>query len=150
MKLATTIVVVALIVVLGIAFVSWMNTTVSASGQFEMLPDGNIRYTHTLTNETWHPVRYIIAADPESQVKTILVQASSSDPDKTVTRTDKGTGKSPWSVELLVPGHQEASIDVTFKLEGTLEGSPSYPGLTATPNTRGIYPSYEVLLNVSK
>jgi hypothetical protein len=47
------------VIILGITFASWMNTKVSANGKFERLADGSIRYTHTLINETWHPVRYI-------------------------------------------------------------------------------------------
>ncbi|HHW26823.1 MAG TPA: hypothetical protein GXX23_05740 [Firmicutes bacterium] len=142
----TIIIVAAVIVVLGTVYVSWTSKSYSATGQFERLADGSIRYTHSLTNETWHPMRYIVAADPESQVKTVLVHAESSDPDKTVVRMEQGTGNRPWSVALVVPGHQQASIDVTFKLEESV----SSPGLSADSNTRGIYPTFEILLNVNK
>jgi hypothetical protein len=52
----------------------------------------------------------------------------------------------PWSVSVSVPGHEDASIEVTFKTNEEIAS----PGLAARSDFGGIYPSVKVLLRVDK
>ncbi len=146
MRFRPVVVVVAVLIIIAAVLASWTSASYSATGKFSVLPDGSIVYTHTFTNETWHPMRYVIAADPQSPVKTVLIKSDSSEPERTVTRMEPGTDSSAWSVTLNVPGRQQASIEVTLQ---TVEPLTS-PGLTATTSTTRVYPSFTAFISVNK
>ncbi|MGE5579432.1 MAG: hypothetical protein ACM3WU_05230 [Bacillota bacterium] len=146
MKTRFALIVGAIVIAAAYVVISFTGTSVNSSGQFSRLEDGTILYTHQLTNLTWHPIRYSIAADPDSPVATTLIRWDSSDPEHTVTRMASESGSSPWSVTVNVPGRQEASIEVVFELSETLAS----PGLTATRDSGGTYPAVKVLLSVEK
>jgi len=146
MKTRYALIIGAVVIVAAYVVMSFMGVSVDSSGQFSRLDDGQMLYTHHLTNLTWHPIRYTVAADPGSQVQTTLVRWDSSDPENTVAKMESGSGSSPWSVTLDVPAHQEASIKVIFQLAEPLpSASPS-----AKSEFGGLYPGVKVLLSVNK
>lgn len=134
------------VVVLALGFGSWLSISVDSAGQFAVLSDGTIRYTHQLTNHTWHPLRYVVSADPASPVRMVLVTGTSSIPDKTVTSIQPSESDSPWQVAVSVPGKQQASIQVDFKLAEPLDR----PSPMASTDMGGINPTVNVLLRVDR
>ena len=83
MKTRYALIIGAVVIVAAYVVMSFMGVSVDSSGQFSRLDDGQMLYTHHLTNLTWHPIRYTVAADPGSQVQTTLVRWDSSDPENT-------------------------------------------------------------------
>jgi len=144
MKNRIALIVGAVVILAAFAVISFTNTSVNSSGQFSLLEDGTVQYTHHLDNLTWHPIRYTVAADPNSQVQTTLVRWDSSNPEHTVTRTESGNGDSPWSVTVDVPGGKTASIEVVFQMSEPLTS----PGLSAKRDSGGVYPSVKMLVRV--
>lgn len=125
---------------------SWIGISVDSTGHFSTLSDGTLCYTHRLVNRTWHPIRYVVAADPASPVGLTPVKAVSSLPEKAVTRTQPSETGSPWSATVVVPGHQEATFEVTFR--------PAESASAVTPvadsDMGGIYPTVTIYLSLER
>jgi hypothetical protein len=145
-RLGILVAVLVLAVAAAALAASWTSISVDSVGQFSTLSDGTLRYTHRLVNYTWHPLRYVVAADPASPVGLTLIKVVSSMPEKTVTRTQPSESGSPWSTTVVVPGHQQATFEVTFR--------SAEPAGAVTPvadtDMGGRYPTLTVYLSLER